>query len=81
MDFIVVIIGRALLNFIGGTLRYIYVSIWRTLFDKPKFTFKEYINGPKKSNYYDEHGHQFNNLMIGFIFILIIAFSLASYYP
>ena len=42
------IIGGVLLNYIGGTLRYIYGSVWRTIFNKPKFTFKEYINGPNK---------------------------------
>ena len=75
MDIIGIITGKILLNFIGGSLRYIYGSIWRTIFNKPKFTFKEYINGPKKSDYYDEHGHQYNNRMIAVIFLAIIIFS------
>lgn len=81
MDIIGIITGKVLLNYIGGTIRYIYGSIWRTLFDKPKFTFKEYINGPKKRDYYDEMGHEFNNRLIAFIFLGIIVIALANYYP
>lgn len=81
MDIIGIITGRVLLNYIGGTLRYIYGTTWRTLFGKPKFTFKEYINGPKKSTYYDEMGHEFNNRIIAFIFLGIIVIILVNYYP
>lgn len=72
MDFIQIITGRFLLNYIGGTLRYVYGTTWRTIFNKPKFTYKEYIYGPKKKTYYNENGHEFNNRMIAFIFIMII---------
>jgi hypothetical protein len=68
------ILNRFLLNYIGGTLRFIYGITWRTIFKKPKFTYKEYIYGPKKKNYYDENGHEFNNRIIAFIFIIIIIF-------
>jgi hypothetical protein len=74
MDFIQIITGKFILIYIGGTLRYIYGTIWRTIFNKPKYTFKEYINGPKKGkNWYDE-AHQQNNVMIAFIFIMTIIF-------
>ena len=66
---------------IGGTIRYIYGSIWRTIFNKPKFTYKEYINGPKRKNYYDEMGHEFNNRIIAFIVIGIVVCLLVNYYP
>jgi hypothetical protein len=72
MDFIQIFTGRFLLNYIGGTLRFIYGITWRTIFNKPKFTYKEYIYGSKKKNYYDKNGHEFNNRMIAFIFIMII---------
>lgn len=65
--------GREILNFIGGTVRWIYGSIWRTLFNKPKFTYSEYINGSKNSkDYIDSMGHRFNNIIIGMIFLVII---------
>lgn len=54
MDFIQIITGQFLLNYTGGTLRFIYGTIWRTIFNKTKFTYKEYIYGPKKGNYYDK---------------------------
>ncbi|WP_456442583.1 hypothetical protein [Psychroserpens sp.] len=67
------IIGGIIINYIGATVRWIYGAIWRTLFNKPKFTFNEYIHGPKNSDdYFDEMGHQFNNKIIGVIFIGIL---------
>lgn len=60
-----------ILNFIGGTLRYVYGNVWRTILNKKKFTFEEYIYGPKDSNYYDS-GHGFNNIIIAIVFIAIL---------
>ena len=81
MDFIEIITGRFILNYIGGTLRFIYGTIWRTIFNKPKFSYKEYISGPKKPNFYDKMGHEFNNRLIAFIFLGIIIVMLTNYYP
>jgi len=65
------------INFIGGTVRWIFGSIWRTVANKPKFTFTEYIVGPKRPDYYDTMGHRFNNILIGMIvFSLIISYFL-----
>ncbi len=75
MDFFQIVIGRYIFNYIGGTIRWIYGSIWRTIFNKPKFTYQEYINGPKKSkDHFDEYGHQFNNrvIAIGFLGLIVI---------
>jgi hypothetical protein len=68
-----------LCNYFGGTIRWIYGSIWRTLFNKPKFTYNEYVFGPEKSkDHFDVHGHSFNNLIITFVIlgIVISVFSL-----
>ncbi|KGO79025.1 hypothetical protein Q762_14760 [Flavobacterium cauense R2A-7] len=81
MDIFEILEGRFILNYIGGTLRYIYGSIWRTIFNKPKFTYKEYIYGPKKPDYYDEWGHEFNNRMIAGIFLIFIFILIANYFP
>jgi hypothetical protein len=81
MDIIQIIIGRFILNYIGGTIRYLYGTIWRIIFNKPKFTYKEYINRPKRKNYYDEMGHEFNNHIIAFIVLGIIICTLVNYYP
>lgn len=61
-----------ILNFIGGTFRYIYGTIWRTLFNKPKYRFDEYINRPDNSDYYDKMGHNFNNKWIAIVVIAIM---------
>lgn len=73
MDFFPFIIVQILLNFIGGTIRWAYGSIWRSIFNKPKFTYKEYINGIKNTrDYYSRFGHELNNCIIGAIFLAII---------
>jgi hypothetical protein len=59
-------------NYIGGTLRWIYGSIWRTLFKKPKFKYHNYVFGPENSkNHFDIHGHHFNNMIITIIFVFV----------
>ncbi len=66
-------IGGTVLNFIGATVRWIYGTTWRALFNKPKFTFDDYVNGSENSDdYFDETGHQFNNKIIGAIFMGLI---------
>jgi len=75
MDFFQIIIGRYIFNYIGGTIRWIYGSIWRTIFNRPKFSYKEYIDGAKNSkDHFDEYGHQFNNrlIAIGFLVVIVI---------
>jgi len=65
--------GSLILNFIGGTVRYVYGTVWRTLLKKRKFTFDEYINGPKKSqDFFDQTGHGLVNGIVGIISLSII---------
>ena len=67
---------RIIFNFLGACIRWTLGSIWRTVFKKTRFTFKQYLNGPKKRydkfDYYDES----KNMIIGgsffFIFLTII---------
>ncbi len=47
MDIFEIISGLFFLNYNGGTIHYIYGTIWRTIFNRPNFTYKEYINGSK----------------------------------
>jgi len=61
------------MNFIGAIVRWVYGTIWRTLLNKPKFTFDEYVNGSRKSDdSFDEISHEFNNKIIGAVFIGLI---------
>ncbi|MGR3810388.1 hypothetical protein [Jiulongibacter sp. NS-SX5] len=71
MNLFEILFGKAIFNFIGGTIRWICGSIWRTLLRRPKFNFREYIDGPKNTNdHFDEHGHQINNVVIGISFVV-----------
>ena len=59
-------IGAILLLYIGATVRWLFGMIWRTLTNKKKFTYQEYLNGPEGYNdWFDDKGHRFVNLIIG----------------
>jgi len=74
------VIIQVIFNFIGACLRWVYGTIWRTIMNKPKFTFIEYLNGPKKaSDFYDEFTHRTNNVVIGIIFFFVIATIIIKY--
>jgi hypothetical protein len=63
-----------ILNFIGGSLRWIYGSVWRTIFNQPKYTFKEYLYGPIDSeDWFDQQGHGCVNIIIAFAFFFVLA--------
>lgn len=64
-----------ILNFIGGSLRWMYGTVWRTIFNQPKYTFKEYLYGPKISeDWFDQKGQGCANRIIAlaFIFLLVV---------
>lgn len=65
------VFGHIIFNYTGAIIRWIYGTSWRTILNKPKFTFNEYVNGSKNStDNFDEFGHQFNNRIIGAFFLL-----------
>lgn len=71
------IIFKVILNFIGGVIRWTWGILWRTLLGKPKYSFKEYLYGPKKSkDHWDKH-HMFNNCFIAIVFIALVGFGIA----
>ena len=65
--------GALIFNFIGAVVRWLYGTIWRTIANKRKYTFKEYLNGPEQSDdWFDMTGHTFVNRLIGAIALFII---------
>lgn len=75
-----IIIAYTIFNFIGACLRWVSGTVWRTIMNKRKFTFKEYLNGPKNSSeYYDKMAHGQNNIWIGVIFFIIISTIIIKY--
>ncbi|WP_400078570.1 hypothetical protein [Winogradskyella sp. R77965] len=64
------------LNFIGGSVRWIFGTIWQTIFNTPKHSYKEYIYGPDKPNHYDSaHGCINIVIAIGLIIVLVVIFT------
>lgn len=75
-DIVAYTIFHLVINTIGGTIRWIYGSIWRTIFKKPKFSFKEYLYGKKKSKDHWDRQHMFNNGFVAIIFLIILGWIL-----
>jgi len=74
------VILQIIFNFIGATIRWIYGTVWRTIAGKQRFTFKEYLNGSKKSSdFLEEYAHGTNNVIIGVVFFFIIAYIIVKY--
>ena len=73
-EFVAFVLLDVIFNFIGAVVRWIFGSIYRTLFQKPKFTFKEYLSGPKKSDWFDENAHGTNNVVVGVVFTIAVIF-------
>lgn len=65
-----------LLNGIGGTIRFAYGTLIRTLrlTKRPPFTYREYLNGPDQPEdvLFDTMGHRFNNILLGLLMFGII---------
>ena len=66
-EFVAFILLEVIFNFIGAVVRWTFGSLFRTLANKPKFTFKEYLNGPKKPGWFDEQAHGTNNVIVGVV--------------
>ena len=66
-EFVAFILLEVIFNFIGAVVRWTFGSLYRTLSNKPKFTFKEYLNGPKKPGWFDEQAHGTNNVIVGVV--------------
>jgi hypothetical protein len=65
--------GGIIFNFLGAVVRWLYGTIWRTIANKKKYTFKEYLSGPENSeDWFDITGHTFVNRIIGLITLVFI---------
>jgi len=65
--------GGIIFNFLGAVVRWVYGTIRRTISNKPKYTFSEYVYGPKNSDgWFDTNGHNFVNRIIGIISMVLM---------
>ncbi|MDX9854567.1 MAG: hypothetical protein RBS81_12360 [Tenuifilaceae bacterium] len=66
-------IGGYILGFVGACVRWLYGTTWRTIANRPKYKFSEYLNGPEYSDdWFDMTGHDFVNRVVGMITIVMI---------
>jgi hypothetical protein len=73
LEFILHSIFGSILNWIGGTLRWMLGSIWFSLRQKKNFKYSEYLFGPNNSDdWFDEKGHGFVNILASCVFIMIM---------
>jgi hypothetical protein len=71
LEFILHSIFGSILNWIGGTLRWMLGSIWFSLRQKKNFKYSEYLFGPNNSDdWFDEKGHGFVNILAACVFIM-----------
>ena len=71
MNLLNVLTGWVIFNFIGACVRWTFGTIWRTLANKKKIKFKEYLHGPENSDdWFDFAGHEFVNRVIGMLTIV-----------
>lgn len=63
--------GALILSFIGAVIRWVYGTVWRTVANKKKYKFLEYLYGPEDSDdWFDETGHDFVNRVVALIVIV-----------
>ena len=62
-----------LLNWLGGTLRWCYGFVWRSLFRAQKFNYSEYFNGRKDiDDKMESLDHSFVNKLVAVAFIVLL---------
>ena len=59
-------------NFLGASVRWLWGTLWRTIFNQPKFKWKEYLYGPDNPDYYDTMGHGLVNIILGAVIFVVI---------
>ena len=67
-------------NFLGGSARWLFGSLWGLLTNKHNETFKEYLFGPKKSkNRTDKMDHSTANALLGAAIFFVLATIIIKY--
>lgn len=71
-----------MLNFVGGSIRWLWGQIRFYLFGGKKYLFREYFNGPEDSDdeIVDRMGHTLINRVLGLIVVMLLAFLSVKYW-
>ena len=75
IDAIIDVISDHLLNYVGGTVRYVFGTAYRIIFSMKTYTFRECLNGPNEKglDYIPiNSSHKRSNAFVGLIFILFL---------
>lgn len=72
MDIISETLIAAILNVIGGTIRWCFASIWHAIFNTPKHKFKEYLYDSDANTLIDDEGTGCFNIIIGLAFVALV---------
>jgi hypothetical protein len=73
-------LGSHISNFVGACSRWTWGQIRFKFFGGPKFTFNEYMNGPKNGDeIIDTYGHGCINHVVGIIILTIILLTFVNY--
>jgi hypothetical protein len=73
-------IFRIIFNFLGACIRWALGSFWRALFKKTRFTFKQYLNGPKKQFDKFDDFDESKNIITGGSFFFIAVIIIIKYF-
>lgn len=64
------------LNFIGGTIRWFFVTIWKSIFNIPKEkrSFKDYLYDSEEDAFTNDGANGCLNILIGIAFVICVIF-------
>ena len=63
-----------IINLIGASTRYIYGTTWRSIAEAKRYSFEEYLYGPKTDDQIDIDQHILVNIIVGLISIVTIVY-------
>jgi hypothetical protein len=72
---IVDFIWQKVFNFIGGSIRWFLGTIWRSIAQKPKYQFRDYINGIQDSGDWFDKSRRYWNSIIALIAIILVIYA------
>lgn len=66
------------LNFIGGSIRWFFATLWKLVFNKPKRPFKDYIYDSDNDSLTYDGAHGCFNIVLGIAFVVLIVIIISN---
>jgi hypothetical protein len=67
-----------ILNIIGGTIRWLFATIFNFIFNTSKHPYRTYVSSADTNELFDDAGRGCVNIIIGIIFIVLLAMLIYS---